>query len=54
MRYENPLNMVEGAVAPDMISGAVAVGGGSSEQVITGWRYFGYEPAGGGYRYGTL
>lgn len=47
MRYENPLYMVEGAGAADLISGGrlqLGISRGSPEQVIDGWRYFGYEP----------
>ncbi|WPU96251.1 LLM class flavin-dependent oxidoreductase [Mucilaginibacter sabulilitoris] len=50
MRYENPLYMVEDAGAADLISGGrlqLGIGRGSPEQVINGWRYFGYEPAEG-------
>ncbi|QXV66731.1 LLM class flavin-dependent oxidoreductase [Mucilaginibacter sp. 21P] len=50
MRYENPLYMVEDAGAADLISGGrlqLGVSRGSPEQVIDGWRYFGYEPAEG-------
>ncbi len=50
MRYENPLYMVEDAGAADLISGGrlqLGVSRGSPEQVIDGWRYFGYEPAAG-------
>ena len=48
MRYENPLYMVEDAGAADLISGGrlqLGISRGSPEQVIDGWRYFGYEPA---------
>jgi len=50
MRYENPLYMVEDAGAADLISqGRLQLGlsRGSPEQVIDGWRYFGYQPAEG-------
>jgi alkanesulfonate monooxygenase SsuD/methylene tetrahydromethanopterin reductase-like flavin-dependent oxidoreductase (luciferase family) len=50
MRYENPLYMVEDAGAADLISGGrlqLGVSRGSPEQVIDGWRYFGYELAQG-------
>lgn len=50
MRYENPLYMVEDAGAADLISGGrlqLGISRGSPEQVIDGWRYFGYEPAEG-------
>lgn len=47
MRYENPLYMVENAGAADLISGGrlqLGISRGSPEQVIDGWRHFGYEP----------
>jgi alkanesulfonate monooxygenase SsuD/methylene tetrahydromethanopterin reductase-like flavin-dependent oxidoreductase (luciferase family) len=47
MRYENPLYMAEDAGAADIIaSGRLQLGisRGSPEQVIDGWRYFGYVP----------
>jgi alkanesulfonate monooxygenase SsuD/methylene tetrahydromethanopterin reductase-like flavin-dependent oxidoreductase (luciferase family) len=50
MRYENPMYMVEDAGAADLISGGrlqLGISRGSPEQVIEGWRYFGYEPSGG-------
>jgi alkanesulfonate monooxygenase SsuD/methylene tetrahydromethanopterin reductase-like flavin-dependent oxidoreductase (luciferase family) len=50
MRYENPLYMVEDAGAADLISGGrlqLGISRGSPEQVIEGWRHFGYEPAEG-------
>jgi alkanesulfonate monooxygenase SsuD/methylene tetrahydromethanopterin reductase-like flavin-dependent oxidoreductase (luciferase family) len=50
MRYENPLYMVENAGAADLIAGGrlqLGISRGSPEQVIDGWRYFGYEPAEG-------
>jgi len=50
MRYENPLYMVEDASAADLITGGrlqLGISRGSPEQVIEGWRYFGYEPAEG-------
>jgi alkanesulfonate monooxygenase SsuD/methylene tetrahydromethanopterin reductase-like flavin-dependent oxidoreductase (luciferase family) len=50
MRYENPLYMVEDASAADLISGGrlqLGLSRGSPEQVIEGWRYFGYELAEG-------
>jgi alkanesulfonate monooxygenase SsuD/methylene tetrahydromethanopterin reductase-like flavin-dependent oxidoreductase (luciferase family) len=46
MRYENPLYMVEDASAADLISEGrlqLGVSRGSPEQVIDGWRYFGYD-----------
>ena len=50
MRYENPLYMVEDAGAADLISGGrlqLGISRGSPEQVIEGWRHFGYQPAPG-------
>ena len=50
MRYENPLYMVEDAGAADIIAGGrlqLGISRGSPEQVIDGWRYFGYAPAEG-------
>jgi alkanesulfonate monooxygenase SsuD/methylene tetrahydromethanopterin reductase-like flavin-dependent oxidoreductase (luciferase family) len=50
MRYENPLYMAEDAGAADIISGGrlqLGISRGSPEQVIDGWRYFGYRPAEG-------
>src|ERR1041385_8369446 len=50
MRYENPLYMVEDAGAADIIAGGrlqLGISRGSPEQVIDGWRYFGYAPANG-------
>jgi alkanesulfonate monooxygenase SsuD/methylene tetrahydromethanopterin reductase-like flavin-dependent oxidoreductase (luciferase family) len=50
MRYENPLYMAEDAGAADVISGGrlqLGISRGSPEQVIDGWRYFGYQPAEG-------
>jgi len=50
MRYENPLYMVEDASAADLISEGrlqLGISRGSPEQVIEGWRYFGYEPIAG-------
>ena len=46
MRYENPLYMAEDAGAADLISGGrlqLGISRGSPEQVIDGWRYFGYR-----------
>jgi alkanesulfonate monooxygenase SsuD/methylene tetrahydromethanopterin reductase-like flavin-dependent oxidoreductase (luciferase family) len=48
MRYENPLYMVEDAGAADLIAGGrlqLGISRGSPEQVIDGFRYFGYVPA---------
>src|ERR1700710_994535 len=48
MRYENPLYMAEEAGAADLISGGrlqLGVSRGSPEQVIDGWRHFGYQPS---------
>ncbi|MFI5563333.1 LLM class flavin-dependent oxidoreductase [Amycolatopsis japonica] len=50
MRYENPMYMAEEAGAADLISRGrlqLGVSRGSPEQVIDGWRYFGYGPAEG-------
>ena len=47
MRYENPLYMAEDAGAADLIAGGrlqLGISRGSGEQVIDGWRYFGYAP----------
>ena len=47
MRYENPLYMAEDAGAADLISSGrlqLGISRGSPEQVIDGWRYFGYQP----------
>jgi len=46
MRYENPHYMAEDAGAADLISGGrlqLGISRGSPEQVIDGWRYFGYS-----------
>src|ERR1700674_3664098 len=51
MRYENPLYMVEDAGAADLIAGGrlqLGISRGSPEQVIDGFRYFGYVPPDGG------
>jgi alkanesulfonate monooxygenase SsuD/methylene tetrahydromethanopterin reductase-like flavin-dependent oxidoreductase (luciferase family) len=48
MRYENPHYMVEDAGAADLIAGGrlqLGISRGSPEQVIDGWRYFGYSLA---------
>src|ERR1700735_4075831 len=50
MRYENPLYMVEDAGAADLISRGrlqLGISRGSPEQVIDGWRHFGYVPGEG-------
>ncbi|KQP16000.1 LLM class flavin-dependent oxidoreductase [Pseudorhodoferax sp. Leaf265] len=50
MRYENPLYMAEDAGAADLIAGGrlqLGISRGSPEQVIDGWRHFGYVPAEG-------
>ncbi|WP_339109936.1 LLM class flavin-dependent oxidoreductase [Thioclava sp. GXIMD4216] len=50
MRYENPLYMVEDAGSADLIAGGrlqLGISRGSPEQVIDGWRHFGYQPAEG-------
>ncbi|WP_029290057.1 LLM class flavin-dependent oxidoreductase [Cellulomonas sp. HZM] len=47
MRYENPLYMAEDAGAADLIAGGrlqLGISRGSPEQVVDGFRYFGYEP----------
>ena len=50
MRYENPLYMAEDAGAADILAGGrlqLGISRGSPEQVIEGWRHFGYAPAEG-------
>ncbi|HEY0207731.1 LLM class flavin-dependent oxidoreductase [Acerihabitans sp.] len=50
MRYENPHYMAEDAGAADLIAGGrlqLGISRGSPEQVIEGWRHFGYRPADG-------
>jgi len=50
MRYENPMYMAEDAGAADIIAGGrlqLGISRGSPEQVIDGWRHFGYTPADG-------
>src|ERR1700732_178910 len=50
MRYENPFYMVEDAASADLIAGGplqLGISRGSPEQVIDGWRHFGYRPAEG-------
>ncbi|MET2825752.1 LLM class flavin-dependent oxidoreductase [Mesorhizobium shangrilense] len=47
MRYENPMYMAEDAGAADLIAGGrlqLGISRGSPEQVIDGWKYFGYAP----------
>ncbi|WP_151717315.1 LLM class flavin-dependent oxidoreductase [Gemmobacter serpentinus] len=47
MRYENPHYMLEDAGSADLISGGrlqLGISRGSPEQVVDGWRHFGYEP----------
>src|ERR1700716_1852079 len=47
MRYENPHYMAEDAGSADLIVGGrlqLGISRGSPEQVIDGWRYFGYHP----------
>jgi alkanesulfonate monooxygenase SsuD/methylene tetrahydromethanopterin reductase-like flavin-dependent oxidoreductase (luciferase family) len=50
LRYENPMYFAEDAGAADLIAGGrlqLGISRGSPEQVIDGWRYFGYQPAAG-------
>jgi alkanesulfonate monooxygenase SsuD/methylene tetrahydromethanopterin reductase-like flavin-dependent oxidoreductase (luciferase family) len=50
MRYENPLYMAEDSGAADLIAGGrlqLGISRGSPEQVIDGWRHFGYLPQDG-------
>lgn len=50
MRYSNPYTFAEDAAAADLISGGrlqLGVSRGSPEQVVDGWRYFGFEPGAG-------
>ena len=50
MRYENPFYMAEDAGAADLIAGGrlqLGISRGSPEQVIDGWRYFGFAPGEG-------
>jgi alkanesulfonate monooxygenase SsuD/methylene tetrahydromethanopterin reductase-like flavin-dependent oxidoreductase (luciferase family) len=47
MRYENPHYLAEDAGSADLIAGGrlqLGISRGSPEQVIDGWRYFGYRP----------
>jgi alkanesulfonate monooxygenase SsuD/methylene tetrahydromethanopterin reductase-like flavin-dependent oxidoreductase (luciferase family) len=51
MRYENPLYMAEDAGSADLIAGGrlqLGISRGSPEQVIDGYRYFGFAPTEGG------
>src|SRR5690349_11819245 len=50
MRYENPMYMAEDAGAADVIAGGrlqLGISRGSPEQVIDGWRHFGFTPRDG-------
>src|SRR5437868_1283692 len=50
MRYENPMYMAEDAGAADIIARGrlqLGISRGSPEQVIDGWRHFGYAPRDG-------
>src|SRR5881275_405037 len=50
MRYENPLYMMEDAGAADLIANGrlqLGISRGSPEQVVDGWRHFGYATADG-------
>jgi alkanesulfonate monooxygenase SsuD/methylene tetrahydromethanopterin reductase-like flavin-dependent oxidoreductase (luciferase family) len=50
MRYENPFYMAEDAGAADLIAGGrlqLGISRGSPEQVIDGYRLFGYQPTEG-------
>jgi alkanesulfonate monooxygenase SsuD/methylene tetrahydromethanopterin reductase-like flavin-dependent oxidoreductase (luciferase family) len=50
MRYENPHYMAEDAGAADLIAGGrleLGISRGSPEQVVDGWRHFGYRTAEG-------
>src|SRR4051794_29094478 len=50
MRYEKPLYMAEDAGSADPIAGGplqLGISRGAPEQVVDGFRYFGYEPAEG-------
>jgi alkanesulfonate monooxygenase SsuD/methylene tetrahydromethanopterin reductase-like flavin-dependent oxidoreductase (luciferase family) len=50
MRYENPLYMAEDAGAADLIAEGrlqLGISRGSPEQVVEGWRYFGFAPTEG-------
>lgn len=50
MRYENPFYMAEDAGSADLIAQGrlqLGISRGSPEQVIDGWKHFGYRPAEG-------
>ena len=50
MRYENPMYMAEDAGAADLIADGrlqLGISRGSPEQVVDGWRYFGFVPTEG-------
>src|SRR5271167_1227689 len=50
MRYENPHYMAEDAGSADLIAGGrlqLGISRGSPEQVIEGWRHFGFQLAEG-------
>ena len=50
MRYENPFYMAEDAGSADLIAGGrlqLGLSRGSPEQVVDGWRHFGFQPAPG-------
>jgi alkanesulfonate monooxygenase SsuD/methylene tetrahydromethanopterin reductase-like flavin-dependent oxidoreductase (luciferase family) len=50
MRYENPFYMAEDAGAADLIAGErlqLGISRGSPEQVVEGYKYFGYVPSDG-------
>ena len=50
MRYENPFYMAEDAGSADLIGGGrlqLGLSRGSPEQVVDGWRHFGYAPEAG-------
>ena len=50
MRYENPMYMAEDAGSADLIAGGrlqLGISRGSPEQVVDGWRHFGFAPSEG-------